>query len=427
MDKQHVQSNLVLIAVVLMIKNESTSIQSTLSSLFDGGIRHFLIFDTGSTDTTLELVHGFFEQHQLGAYVTQEPFIDFSSSRNRALELAEQHFADIPFLLMPDAEWYLHQAEALIKFCAQEINRDTPLYLIKIKMHLIEFTTARLFRTASHIRFQGVVHEAPSVVTQVKAPDSVYFEVKASEEGIKKSNRRWQQDLVLLSNAHAENPQDPRTVFYLAQTYECLNKLENAYRFYQIREKLPGWDEENFITLFRLGGLTHQLSLTNPQYSWATAMDYFLKAFSQRPHRIEPLVQIANYYWPNNIQTCYLFIRYAYDIPYPKNDILFIDKQAYEYTRYEIMSRCAWYMGEYILGEQATLLALNITPDMEHLQNNLVLYQDKLKSIEAVSSHESSQRDCLNLREEMSLDSYNPFVMPYLVKEYKYHEENKTK
>jgi hypothetical protein len=32
--------------------------------------------------------------------------------------------------------------------------------------------------------------------------------------------------------------------------------------------------------------------------------------------------------------------------PFPKGDILFIDQEAYQYTRYELMSRCAWYMSE---------------------------------------------------------------------------------
>lgn len=62
-----------------------------------------------------------------------------------------------------------------------------------------------------------------------------------------------------------------------------------------------------------------------------------------------------------------------------KNDVLFIEKEMYVYDRYEIMSRCAWYMGEYQLGEKATLLALESRPEMHHLQQNLKLYQEKLK------------------------------------------------
>ncbi len=366
-----------LIAIALMIKNESAAIEATLASLLNCGIRHFFILDTGSTDNTFALVENFFKQHQLDSYIQQEPFVDFSTSRNRTLELAEHYFSHIPFLLMPDAEWYLHNSNTLLKFCEQEKQNTTALYLLTIKMNNMEFATARLFRTSSQVRFKGVVHEAPDVIAQIKVPDPVYFTVNATTRGIEKTQRRWQQDLTLLLKAYHDNPQDPRNTFYLAQTYECLNDLENAYQFYQHREKLSGWDEENFITLLRLGCLATQVQQTN---HWATAMDYFLKAFSLRPHRIEPLLKIAEHYWPENIQTCYLFARYAYDMPYPQHDLLFINKTAYHYDRYEIMSRCAWYMNEFILGEKATLQALQVHPEAEHLQNNLKLYRQKLKT-----------------------------------------------
>ena len=230
-------------------------------------------------------------------------------------------------------------------------------------------------------RSKGVVHEAPERPASVKVPDPVYFEVKPTSYGVEKSQRRWRQDVELLTKEFKKNENDPRTTFYLAQTFECLGELEKAYQFYQYREQLSGWDEENFITLFRLGCLAERLGPIERSSAWSTAMDYYLKAFSQRPHRIEPLVKIAEHYWPDNIQTCYLFIRHAYDIPYPKSDLLFIEKEMYDYTRYEIMSRAAWYMGEYALGEEATLLALKAHSEMEHLHKNLELYREKLVGI----------------------------------------------
>ena len=369
-----------LIAIALMVKNEAKSICSTLSSFFEGGIRDYFILDTGSTDNTIELAQNFFTQHQLNGSIQQELFVDFATSRNRTLELAEEQYSHIPFLLMPDAEWHLHNADVLHAFCEQEQWRETPLYSLTIKMNHTEFTTARLFRTSAHMRFKGAVHEVPEAISQTKVPSPVYFQVNATSYGVEKSQKRWQQDLLLLLKAYHENSNDPRNTFYLAQTYHCLNDLENAYFYYQHREKLSGWSEENFITLLRLGTLATQIKQPNPATQWANAMDYFLKAFSLRPHRIEPLVKIADHYWPDNIPACYLFAKYAYDKPYPDNDLLFIDKEDYQYTRYEIMSRCAWHVGEYNLGKEATLLALTARPGTPHLLNNLELYQKQLNT-----------------------------------------------
>jgi glycosyltransferase involved in cell wall biosynthesis len=371
-----------LVVIVLMIKNEATSIQATLSSYVAGGLNHFFIFDTGSTDNTIALVEDYFKQYSVIATIRQEPFIDFAQSRNRALELAEDCFSDAVFFLMPDAEWHLRYPAELIRFCESERQQRTPLYLVSITMNAINFTTARLFRVSERLRFEGVVHEVPNRLAEVKVPDPVCFQVVSTQQGIAKSKQRWEQDLVLLSAVLECQTDDPRTVFYLAQTYECLERLEEAYQLYQQRSQLVGWDEENFITFFRLGCLAERLTQQEGSgVTWDAAMNYFLQAFALRPQRIEPLVKIANHYWPTNPQACYLFIKQAYDSSYPAEDRLFIEKEMYDYDRYEIMSRCAWYMGAYALGAKATEKALMVRPNTPHLCRNLELYQEKLCSL----------------------------------------------
>lgn len=369
-----------LVVVVIMIKNEAASIQATLDSYVIGGLKHFFILDTGSTDNTLSLIQDYFQQHPASVSIHQEPFIDFAQSRNRAMELAEQCFSQAIFFLMPDAEWHLQSPDQLLQFCEQQRFQTTPLYLVSIKMNSVEFTTARLFRVTQHVRFAGKVHEVPTQIAEVAVPQPVCFQVISTQQGIEKSKLRWERDLVLLTEVALEKSDDPRTLFYLAQTHECLERLEEAYHLYQKRAKLPGWDEENFITYFRLGCLAERLSQKNEQkeVTWNDAMNYFLQAFALRPHRIEPLVKMAQHYWPSNAQACYLFIKHAYDLPYPKQDRLFIEKEMYDYDRYEIMSRCAWYVGEFDLGLTATLKALKQRPNTPHLCKNLELYQEKI-------------------------------------------------
>ena len=287
---------------------------------------------------------------------------------------------------MPDAEWEIHNINLLHEYCLTQKSSDTPLYLIQTYMNSTEFTVARLFRTSSNIQFSGVVHESPTTPTHIKCPDNIYFTVNSSAKGIEKTRKRWQQDLLLLANAFNKNKEDPRTAFYYAQTYECLGLNKKAYNTYLHRANLQGFDEENYVTEYRLGYIAESLKCSGTNFTWDIAMQHYLKAFNLRPSRIEPLVKIAMHYWPDNIPTCYLFIKYAYDLPYPKDDILFIEKEMYFYDRYEIMSRCAWYLQEYKLGEEATLKALEVHPEMEHLHNNLRLYQEKLNRDKKISA-----------------------------------------
>jgi len=195
--------------------------------------------------------------------------------------------------------------------------------------------------------------------------------------GLLFSARRWRRDRDLLLKSYAENPFDVRTLFYVAQTYHCLGDWENAYTFYTKRADLHGWDEENFITWCRLGDVVQQLSLDSNMNIWPLAMEYYLKAFAARSHRIEPLVKIAQYYLDRNeMHLAFLFAARAVKIPYPAKDRLFVEKYMYDFVRYDLLGRCAWYVGEYELGEWAVMQALAVHPEELYLQRNLKFYTD---------------------------------------------------
>lgn len=372
-----------MLAVVLMVKNEEQTIKATLKPLIEGGLHHFFIFDTGSTDNTLAVSKNTLASAGVDYHCVQEPFIDFAVSRNRALILAEEAFSSVPFLLMPDAEWHLHQVEQLLYFCKQQEQGTTSVFLIRVVMnHSLDFYTARLFRTKSHIRFSGAVHEYPLAPAGGKIPEEIYFTYQQTPFSREKSAARWKRDLTLLLKEYGEGASlMPRNLFYLAQTFECLENWREAYHYYKLRSEVLGWDEENFITLFRLGRTCEKLSTLDTHYSWEQAQDYYLQAFALRPQRIEPLIRIADHYWPEQIPLCYLYAHYACEVPYPANDILFIEKHLYQYTRYEILSRCAWHMGKFKEGLWATEQALKAQPNVPHLLSNLKLYQERCKEL----------------------------------------------
>lgn len=368
-----------LLTIVLMVKNEEAAIVDTLEPFVMAGLDAFLIFDTGSTDNTIAVATDFFNKHHVQRYVIlQEPFIDFATSRNRALDLAEEQFPDSIFFLMPDAEWYTHNVKGLIDFCIAERDQDITSYLMRITNPIIDFCVPRLIRGKSHARFIGVVHEIiPSRVIK-KLPNDVYFELGSSEYGSEKSRKRWERDLGLLIKEYEKHPHCSRTTFYLAQTYECLNDAYNAYRYYKLRSEQPGWPEENYETFYRLGYTAEYLSFTDPHYTWDMAYRYYSIAHKISPHRVEPLVRIAEHYWAggsdaSNIPLCYLFARRACELAYPEHDCLFINPYFYTFKRYELFSNAALIMQDFENGEAATRIALSIC-DLPHLQNNLAAY-----------------------------------------------------
>ena len=142
---------------VFMVKDEEHIIKQTLEPYIDGGIKHFFIFDTGSTDKTIEVARAYFQERGITQYgIAQEPFIDFATSRNRGLDLARQKFPTAAFLTMPDAEWYLRNGEKLVEFCKEHAHKNLNVhsYSVRIMNANIDFYTPRLIRNDNRHKSQ---------------------------------------------------------------------------------------------------------------------------------------------------------------------------------------------------------------------------------------------------------------------------------
>ena len=77
----HIDAHESVVALVIMIKDEAHVIVPTLQPLVDAGIDSILVYDTGSTDGTQQVVEAYFKDHNLThAYLVEDPFIDFATS-----------------------------------------------------------------------------------------------------------------------------------------------------------------------------------------------------------------------------------------------------------------------------------------------------------------------------------------------------------
>lgn len=378
-----------------MVKNEADVIIPTLQPFVQEGINSFLVFDTGSTDGTQEKIRKYFEQSDItDAYIIEEPFIDFATSRNRALELAENIFPQSTFFLMLDAEWYIHNVKELVEFCMLHKNYNASgytgsCYLIRLftQQDSINNYVPRLFRNDCKIRYEGAVHE--TILDEINGivPDIVYFEYAPQKIGKEKSQARLIRDYDLLKKSYEKDPTNTRTLFYLGQTCQFLNDWQQALFFYQKRLEIGDMCEEKYLAAYRCGYaieyIIQEAQQENiiPLYRWEDALSYYLKAHGMLPYRAEPLFRIACYY----IRTyqhaiAYLFALRAAQLPYPNNNGLFIEKLIYDYLRYDILGQCALYVGEYTIGKMAVLKAMEIEPDNPCLQHNLGIYNYYLSS-----------------------------------------------
>ena len=354
-----------LLVVVIMVKKQAPVICETLQPFIDAGVKDYLFYDTGSTDNTPEIAREHFKKHCIeNAHIICEPFVDFSISRNRALDLADQKFPNATFFIMPDAEWYLQNGEGLIKFCEEHKEDPSPSYLMRVSNKSMSLKKLCLLRRDKHERFVGAVHEWLASTSQACVPEDIYLEYRPSNHGAKKSMNRTVRDRDLLIKDYEKNPKDPRTVFYLAQTYSCREEWMSAYKYYVERSKLKGYVEEDSMTFYRLGLLIEKIGEADKSFTWQMALDHYLTAYSRRPQRIEPLVMIANHYLNTGEPAlAYLFIQRACATPYPVSESQPFESKIYNFDRFFIYARCAWELGDYASGEKAARLALEAEPE----------------------------------------------------------------
>lgn len=363
------------IAALLMVKNESLRIHVTLESLL-GFIHTVIIFDTGSTDDTISIITNFCNKYKLTLYIHFGTFVDFSTSRNEALDFADT-IQNINYLLLLDCNDELKNGTELLKFC-KDYNGPESAFLLKQSWRsniIINYFNVRLIKSKSGWRYKGVVHEYicnNNIRPTIRLHDIVIYQDRTKDDN--KSFLRFSKDKELLTKEYETN-KTGRTVYYLAQTYECLHDLKIATKFYKERMTMDEYYEEKYQAAYHVGMLYKELGKPFEKYS-----GYFLFALGVM-HRSEPLVRIAEYYisiqeW---IQAFY-YLNEACKIDIPECG-LFVDVELYNYYRWHLMGIVAFYVKEYKIGLYACEKAIKVrNNDID--KHNLIFYKNELNCVD---------------------------------------------
>jgi hypothetical protein len=150
-----------------------------------------------------------------------------------------------------------------------------------------------------------------------------------------------------------------------------------------MRTKVSGWDEEDFMALYRFAQVAEQRSkIENDESLWRIALDYYLKAYQFRPCRAEPLVKLAEHYrLDSSFSLSYLFAKHASEMPYPAAETLFVEKNDYTFSVHDILGIVCWYLGKDDMGEKSVRKAILARGKMPHLERNLSLYLERKKAL----------------------------------------------
>ena len=148
------------IALLIMCKNEKKRMHVTLESV-KGFVDSIVVFDTGSTDNTIEIIENFCNTNKIPLRLKQGEFVDFSTSRNVSLEFADT-FDDIDYILLMDTNDELVGGEELRKYAKAEYGSETTGYLLCQEWlcgNVDKYYNLRFVKARKGWRYFGRVHE----------------------------------------------------------------------------------------------------------------------------------------------------------------------------------------------------------------------------------------------------------------------------
>lgn len=325
------------VCLTMIVKNEEKIIERCLDSV-KNIVDCISICDTGSTDNTIKVIEQYMKKNNILGKVHQKPWKNFGHNRTLSAELAQKTLKDLgfsldnTFLLLLDADMLL---EVSNKFDKNALQAD--YYLVCQKSNAFSYYNTRLIRASLPWQCVGVTHEYWSCKTPCRESKLDTISIDDREDGGSKADK-FERDVKLLTQGLQDEPGNVRYMFYLAQSYKSLNKYDDSIKWYKTRIEKGGWNEEVWYSKFMIGQCLQELG------KWDDALASYLDAYQYNPDRAEPLHQIAKYYRMNNQNhLAYLFAKEGREIPYPKQQILFISYPVYDYLFDEEISIAAYY------------------------------------------------------------------------------------
>lgn len=319
----------------MIVRNEAHIVHEVLDCVAPY-ISTWCIVDTGSEDGTQDIIRAHMAGLGIPGELFERPWKNFGHNRSEALQLAAGR-AD--YIWVVDADDLVIGTPDFSQLNADscELRYGPP--------DGFTYWRQQVFRDGLPWRYGGVVHEfiMCDQPFQIQRLTGDYHLESRRLGGRNLDPEKYARDRDLLLVEVERDPEDSRSVFYLAQSYFDLGDFANARRWYQRRAEMGGWEEEVYYSLLRVG--ESMLRLEEP---WPMVQDAFLRAWEARPTRAEALHAIACHYrQQGRFQLGHIFAQRAASIPIPPEDILFVWAGAHSWAALDEQAVCASNLGQH--------------------------------------------------------------------------------
>lgn len=328
-----------LLAVVMMVKNEADSIKLSLDS-FKDYIKSVIVFDTGSTDDTVHIIKETCKKNKQKLHLLEGTFKSFPESRNEVLTFADT----LPYknLLLMDAGDEFQTNFSKLEFFnfIEKIPSNVDIGLVKQKWleakDVSDHIDCRFMRNHRNIMYdlEFPVHEqvcnADTLKNCMFGDAFCLYQNRLRYGG--SSEKRYARDIELLSKAK----QNKRNLYFLAQSYMSMNDFKNGFKYNVKCYEIKGANFDDKFVLVRIAFCATQIKLFD------IAVKYLEIIFKTDP---EPPVDAYIYYFDISIKQNKLLrviphIKTLFEMEKPpvESSIKLVNHYFYDYLRFNLIS-----------------------------------------------------------------------------------------
>lgn len=262
-----------MLTMVSIVKNEEEALPRLLDSV-EGLVDNYVVVDTGSTDCTVEVLESY------GIAAHRREWVSFGHNLTEAFCIANTKG---DWLLRLDADMTVSYHDGLKDWLGTEATADS--YNVEIQENGTSWRLPLLVRGGMEWEYVGATHEYLNMGGR-KSSDLVGLTIYHHADGSNRSDK-FQRDVDLLAPGVEAN--DPRAIFYTAESLRCLGRTQEAIKLFDRRARMTGtWEEEAWYAEYRAATLTLEL---DPQ----KGIERLLRCHARRTERAEPLYAVENW------------------------------------------------------------------------------------------------------------------------------------
>ncbi len=389
----------------MIVKNESRIIErllTTVAPIIDG----YVICDTGSTDDTPMKITEFMASRGISGEVFVEPFRNFGYNRSKALTRAGELFPG-EYALLLDADMKLVIGPKFTKNLFTEAG-----YLLLQGSPNFEYYNTRIVKLGIGVKCVCPTHEYydfPANTSHNTRLPRDFLRIDDIGDGGCKADK-FTRDIRLLEEGLKEEPANGRYHFYIANSYRDLGQHAEAIEWYKKRVALGGWHEEVWNSLYEMGKC--QLAIGKQAEGVYTLLD----AYNYHSARAEPLHEIVMHFrLRGKNMAAQMICDTAKAIPYPKNDVLFIKRDIYDYLL-DYEQSILYYYSKKPVDHRQYLKLLSHGYNRDNVLSNYSFYFRSLHTIPGLLQRRIDWTNAVERTVRGKLDSFkssSPCIIPF--------------